>query len=289
MATAGLVARTKTLLHGAGLGEKPIIVRAASDASESISSPTIVFNLLAGEGAASGIEAGDILSTMQGASAAASFILYVLSVSTDAVTATETYMGSTASGADALDGMLFELNAPRPEFLLWNDVSAVIDGLLWPEMYVYATETIASPDLSDYQNELNAATERIVGVVQVIGAENHNLAWQLHTNQSTTVSSTTVYAELFAIDGSAVYVTAVRRITSSTTFNEAQSQCIATGAAALAAGSMLGGGSLESSSKDSQARVQLTPRQALWQDFVALRSSIAQDLSMEEGWFSVVL
>ncbi len=57
----------------------------------------------------------------------------------------------------------------------------------------------------------------------------------------------------------------------------------------IAAGSMRGGGSLESSSKDTQQRVQLTPRQALWQDFVALRSSIAQDLSMEEAWFSAVL
>ncbi len=289
MAMIDLVTRTKTLLHGSGLGEKPVVVRAAADASESITNPTIVFNLLSGEGASSGIAAGDVLSTMQGATAAASFIFYVLSVSTDAVTCTSTYLGSTASTANQLDAMVLELNAPRPEFLLWNDVSAVIAGLLWPHVYLYTTETISSPDLSNYQNDLAAGTERIVKVQQVIGGVNHHLAYELHKNVATTVASTTVYAELFAIDGSAIYVSSMTRVVEGSTLNEAYMQMIATGAAALAAGSMLGGGALESSSKDSQQRVQLTPRQALWQDFIALRSSIQQDLSMEENWFEAVL
>ena len=172
---------------------------------------------------------------------------------------------------------------------MWGDVSAVIAGMLWPEVYLYTTETISSPDMSNFQNALSAGTERIVGVNQVIGGENIFLAHEIHTNISTTIESTGVYAELYVVDGSAAYVSAVGRVLEGSTLNFAYNQCIATGAAAIAAGSMLGGRSLASSSKDSQNRTQLTPRQSLWQDFVALRSSIAQDLSMEEGWFSSVL
>ncbi len=289
MAMTDLVQTTKTLLTGAGLGEKPVIVRAASDASETITGATIVFNLLAGEGAGSGIKPGDILSVRGAATQALSAVLYVLSVSTDAITALNSYDGAPATAANALDAAVFELNAPRSEFLLWADVSSVISGLLWPEVYLYTTETISSPDLANFQNDLASGTERIVHVMQVIGGENYNISHQIHTNVHSTVASTNVYAELYVVDGSAAYVSAVGRVLEGSTHNFSLSQCIATGAAALAAGSMLGGGSLESSSKDSQQRVQLSPRQALWQDFVALRSSLAQDLSMEEGYFSVVL
>ena len=289
MAMTDIVNQTKTLLHGAGLGEKPVITRAATDAAETITGSTIVFSLLAGEGASSGIAAGDVLSVVGAATQALSAVLYVLSVSTDAVTALNSYDGAPATAANALDAAVFELNAPRSEFLLWADVSSVIAGMLWPEVYLYTTETISSPDQSNFQNDLAAATERIVFVQQVIGGETIHIAHEIHTNVSTTVASTGVYAELYVVDGSAAYVSSVGRVTESSTLNFAYNQTIATGAAALAAGSMLGGGSLEASSKDSQQRVQLTPRQALWQDFVALRSSIAQDLSMEEAYFSVVL
>ena len=288
MAMTDIVTRTKTLLHGSGLMEKPPIIRVASDASETITNPTIVFNLLSGEGAASGVAAGDILSTMQGSTAALSFIFYVLSVSTDAVTCTSTYMGSAASTASQLDGMLLELNAPRAEFLLWNDISAVIDGMLWPEVYLYTTESV-TPDLNDMQANLQAGTERIVKAQQVIGGTILNISHELHKNVATAVASTTVYAELFAIDASTVFVSSMTRVVEGSTLNEAYNRMIATGAAAVAAGSMLGGGSLESSSKDSQNRNQKTPRQVFWQDFVALRASIAQDLSHEENWFEVVL
>ena len=289
MAMTDIVNQTKTLLHGAGLGEKPVITRAAADAAETITGATIVFSLLAGEGASSGISAGDILSVVGGSTQALSHVFYVLSVSTDAVTCLNSYDGAPASAANALDAAVFEINAPRSEYLLWADVSSVISGLLWPDVYLYTTETISSPDQANYQNDLNAATERITMVQQVIGGINTMIPFELHTNVATTVASTTVYAELFVQDGSAAYVSSVQRVVEGSTLNFAYNQCIATGAAALAAGSMLGGGSLESSSKDSQQRVPLTPRQALWQDFVALRSSIAQDLSMEEAYFSVVL
>ena len=97
MAMTDIVTRVKTLLHGSGLMEKPPIIRVASNAAETITNPTLVFSLLAGEGAASGVSEGDILSTMQGSTAALSFVFYVLGVSTDVVTCTSTYMGSTAS------------------------------------------------------------------------------------------------------------------------------------------------------------------------------------------------
>ena len=290
MAMTDLVNTTKTLLHGAGLGEKPLIVRAATNANETITNPTIVFTLLAGEGAASGIAAGDVLSVVGAGTQALSHVVYVLSVSTDTVTCLSSYDGAPVSVADAFDSAIFEMNAPRSEFLLWGDVSSVIAGLLWPEVYLYAVETIAAPDTTNYQNDLNAATERIVNTQQVIGGIATNIPFELHTNvDAVTVTATGVYAELYVQDSSAAYVSAVRRVIEGSTLNFAYSQCIATGAAAIAAGSMLGGGSLESSSKDSQTRVQLTPRQALWQDFVALRSSISQDLSMEEAYFVSVL
>lgn len=286
MSTTALVQRTKSLLYGQGLGEKPVIVRAAADADESISGSVITFDLLAGEGAASGVAAGDILSVYDAASEATAFCLYVLSVSTDQITALDGYLGATASAADELDGAFFELNPTHPEFTIWTQIDAIIAGFLWPEVYAYNTYNI-TPDLTDYQAELNAGVEEIIHAVQVIGNTTYGVAHELHTNVDTDVASTGVYAELYAIDSSTVYITVKERITSSTS-NEAIIQCIATGAAALAQGASLGGASHEASKKDSQERRQLNPRRDLWQDFLALRLSIANDLSMEEDWFEAV-
>jgi hypothetical protein len=282
-----LVSRTKNYLYGPGLGEKPVIVRAAADASETITGSVITFNLLSGEGAASGIAAGDVLSLVGGTTVALSPVLYVLAVSTDAVTALNSYQGATATVADALDGAIFEMNAWRTEFQIWQNVSACIAGLLWPEVYQYTTENI-TPDLSDYQSALQAGTEKIVRAQQVVGNTTWDIPFELHTNIDTDVAATGVYAELYALDGSTVYVTSQTRVTESSTLNEAYMQCIATGAAALAAGGALGAGAQESSKKGSQDRNRLNPRQTLWQDFLGLRSAIANELSQEEDWFEAV-
>jgi len=232
------------------------------------------------------VAAGDTLSRIDATTEALAAHLYVLSVSVDAVTALNSYMGSTATAVNALDAAFFELNALRPEFFLWNQIETIIAGLLWPEVYAYNTYNI-TPDLSDYQVSLNANVEDIERAVQVIGGTTYNVAFQLYKNMDPDIFSTGVMAELFAFDASTVYVTVRERVTAATT-NESYIQCIATGAAALAAGSTLGGAALESSKKDSQERARMTPRQAMWQDFLMLRQQIANDLAAEVDWFQAV-
>lgn len=288
MATSDIVQRARAILYGYGLGEKPALVEVNADAAETITGTSqIVFNLAAGEGARSKLAAGDVLSVFQSASAAAAFVMYVKSVSTDAVTATLTYGGSPASTTDDLDGLTLEIlpGGAVSEHLLYQHVETVFASLLW-EGGVWAYNTYAvTPDLSDYQVELNAAVEEIEQAWQVVAGRRIDIGFGMEKNVHTSVSSTTVIAELVALDGSNVFLTVRERLTESSTLDEAQTQCIATGAAALAAGGSVYSATLEASSKDNQARAELSPSRALWNDFGTLRQAISNDLALDSEGF----
>lgn len=46
MSTKDIVERAKTVLYGHGIGEKPVILRCAADAGESLSAPLVTFTMV---------------------------------------------------------------------------------------------------------------------------------------------------------------------------------------------------------------------------------------------------
>jgi hypothetical protein len=284
MATSDIVARVRAVLYGAGIGEKPVIIEVAADAAETITGGKIVFTVASGQGAK--ISAGDVLGVYGAASAAVAHVFYVLSVSTDTVTALNTYWGSTASAVDALDDALLEIipGGGTTEWMIFQQVEAVFDGFLWDQIWAFNTYAV-TPDLSNYQVELNAAVESIHQAFQLISGRVVDIGYGMEKNVHTSVSSTGVIAELVAIDGSNVFLTVRERITEASTIDDVMIHMIATGAAALALDGGIANASMEASAKDNQIAVQLSPSRALWNSFGTLRAAIAADLSVEESGF----
>ena len=283
MSATDIIQRARAHIYGQGIGEAPSIVLAAADASETVSAPTISFDLATGSG--SSVQAGNVLSVINAADVDSAYMLYVLSVATDTVTALMGYLGSPSpTTANDLDGAVFEIDPLKSEHLIWQKVESVFSTMLWPNVYKYGTYTV-TPDLSDYQVELNAAVEKIVSAQQSWAGEFVDIPYDLRKNVSTSVSSTGVLGTLYAIDGSNVYITTKERYASSDTLPAAVEECVAVGAAAMTLGAARSSTDLETSSKDSQFRGQRNPADALWRDFVTLRSAIGEDLAAEEDWF----
>ena len=285
MAASTIVSRVKTLLYGHGLGEKSTIVQAPAAANETSIGTTVTFDLATAELAK--VEAGDTLSVLAAATAADAHMLYVMSKNTTSVTALASYMGSPAVTADGdLDGAFFELNPLKSEHFIYQAVESVYTTLLYPQIYKYGTYTV-TPDLVHYQVELNAAVMEIEDARQIISGEAVPIGFGLKRNLSTTVSSTTVLGELVAIDGSSVYISTKERYLEADTISEALTECIATGAAALAVGASRSSTDLESAKKDSQMRGQRNPANDLWRDFITLRTALSDDLNSQVDWFEI--
>ncbi len=285
MAILAIVSRVKALLYGHGLGEKPTIIQAPAAANETSIGTTVVFDLATAELAK--VDAGDVLSVLAAATAADAHMMYVLSKDSTSVTALASYMGSPAVTADGdLDAAFFELDPLVSEHFIYQAVETVFTTLLYPDIHKYGTYTI-TPDLSDYQVELNAAVEEITQAYQSIASTIHGIGWAVIKDVSTSVSSTTVLGELYAIDGSSVYITTKEKYLEADTISEALTQCVATGAAALAMGASGSSSKLESTKKDSQERGKKNPANDLWRDFITLRAALSEDLARDTEYFEI--
>ena len=285
MAIIDVVSRVKTILYGHGLGEQPAIVQAPSAANETSIGTTVVFDLATAELAK--VEAGDVLSVLAAATAADAHMMYVLSKNSTSVTALASYMGSPAVTADGdLDSAIFELNPLKSEYFIYQAAESVYTTLLFPDIQKYGTYSI-TPDLSDYQVELNSAVESIESAFQIIGGQRPLIPFELAKHVHTTVSSTGVLGVLYAIDGSDVYITTRERYLETDTITEALIQCIATGAAALVIGASRSSTNLESTKKDSQERGKRSPANDLWRDFITLRTALSEDLASQVDWFEI--
>ena len=285
MATVDIVQRAKTILYGHGIGEKPVILQCAANAGESVSGAIVTFDMTS-SGEAAETTAGDVLSVYNAATGSVAHVVYVLSVSSATITAVNGFLGSPVVADTLLDAALLELlpGGGVSEHIIYQAVETVFTSLLYPDIWERATYSI-TPQLDDFQVELNAAVEAIEDAWQVIGTTRHEVAFDMARDVHTSVSSTTVIAELFAFDSSSVFITTKNRITESSTLSEAMTQLIATGAAALAAGGTVHEATLESTGKDNQVRIQRSASRAIWQDFGTLRTALAEDLGKDLDWF----
>lgn len=284
MADKDIVARVKSLLYGTALGEQPTIIQAAADAAESSPAAVVTFTLASSEGAK--VAPGDMLSVYGAATAAVAHSVYVLSVSTDTVTAVNGYWGSPVVADTLLDSALLELNPLRAEHFLFQAVESVFSTFLWPDVLKYGQKSV-TPDLTDYQVDVPATVEAILSAWQVVGDTRYTIPFGLVTDLETNLTATGSLAEFFAIDGSDVYYTTEERIISTDTLSEALTQCIATGAAAIALGASVAETSMAFASKDSQSRGERSVADRLWREFVTLRSALADDIARDVDWFEI--
>lgn len=281
MARIDYVGAVKAVLYGQGMGEQPSIVQAAADAAETITSPKIVFNLLAGEG--SKIRAGDVLSFLSASDSTKAYALYVLSLSTDAVTAMMQYRGSPIVVADALDGGLFEVDPLVVEHEIHSAIDTVFARMLYPQCFKFAQSSI-TPDLSTGEVELNALDMEVLSAKQVIGGQTYIVPSGLERNLHTTVSSTGVLGTFDFADSSTTYVTTKRKLAlgdedASTPIDIVK--MVATGAAALLLGATITESELERSKQDDQNRRLPTAAQIAWRDFLTLKKAFAEEISRD--------
>ena len=270
MARADILDRTKDILYGQGLNERPPIRQAAADAAESISGSTVSFALATDEGAK--VKPGHVLSLYGSTDENDAYALFVLSVSGDTVTAVNGFRGSPAVADTNLDGALLEQNPFQLDYQIHKRIDTVINTLLWPKVYVLTAASV-TPDLTDGQVEVPATVERITDAKQQIGGEWVSIPFGVEKNVSTSISSTGTLGFFDAIDGSTVYYTYMNRVTATST-DEAVIELISLGAAAL----LLGASVNERAMENAPGR----PRnvgQDLWRDFVTLRESYAEDIS----------
>ena len=284
MADKDIVARVKALLYGTSLGEQPTIIQAAADAAESSPAAVVTFTLASSEGVK--VAPGDMLSVYAAATASVAHSVYVLSVSTDTVTAVNGYWGSPVVADTLLDSALLELNPLRAEHFLFQAVETVFSTFLWPDVLKYNQRSV-TPSLKDYQVAIPATVKAILSAWQIVGDTRYTIPFAMAEYLETNLASTGTLAELYAIDGSEVYYTTEERILSSDTLSEALTQCIATGAAAISLGASVAETSMAFASKDSQSRGEKSVADKLWREFVTLRSALADDIARDVDWFEL--
>lgn len=277
MSLSDYVSRTKSVLYGQGLGEKPSIREAAAAASVTVAGAKVTFTLLAGEGAK--VKAGHTLSFISENDATKAYVFYVLSVATDTVTALNAYHGAPAiaNASTDLDAGFFEQQPLRTEFELHKDVLTVFDTLLWPEAYFIDRTATVTPDSQYGQVDLPANLLEINTAWQIVGGQKVTIPFNVFRNVHTTVSANNVLGFFDHSDLSTIYLSYLRKLVvgdeATDPSDDALVRMVATGAAALALGASVSDTVQERSKKDSQKRGQRDVALSLFRDFITLRQN----------------
>lgn len=282
MALADIYSRVRSILYGQALGEKPALRVAAADANESVSGDLITFTLSAGEGAK--CKPGQVLSVYDPDTEADAHAVYITSISTDAITGFNGYLGSPdVAGANSgdLDNKVFEQNPLVTGYEIFEAIDTVVERLLWPDVYVIETKTIASPDLVDGQEGVATDVKEILHAWQRIGSTNYPVPFtRVPMDVDAALASTGRMAEFDWIDGSTGYYTAKTKIVEADEASSELTHLIATGAAAIVLGASLAETSISVTKKDNIAapdrRGQAADR--LWRDFLTLKQNYKEEL-----------
>ncbi len=284
MSKADIYNRVRTILYGQGLGEKPAYRVGAANANASYSGQLITFSLDTDEGAK--VKPGNVLSLYSPKNENFAFAIYVTSVSGDAVTGINAYLGSPeiSNGAteDALDGAIFEQNPLVTGHTIFESIDTLIAAHLWPEVYKIETLTVATPDLIDGQEAVDADVREILTAWQRIGPTNYSVAFQRTPyDVDTSLASTGRMAEFDWIDGSTGYYTVKRKLTEADEADDELTQIMAQGTAAICLGSALAETTIGVTKKDnaeaSGMRNQISS--TLWREFLTSKQSYAEELN----------
>lgn len=285
MALADIFTRTRQILYGSGLGEKPAIRVGASNANESVSGDLVTFSVDTDEGAK--IKPGQVLSVYDPDAEADAHAVLVTSISTDAITGVNGYGGSPAiAGADSgdVDSKLWEQNPLVLAYEIFEAIDTVIARFLWPDVYQIETKTISSPDLVYGQEAVAADVKEIISAWQVIGSEVIAVPFdRTPYDVDTSVKSTGHMARFDWFDGSTGYYTVKTKVVEADEASVELTHLIALGAAALLLGASLVDTTIQGTKKDNVEAV--SRRQSignvLWRDFLTLKQAYSQELGRE--------
>ena len=283
MAIADLHQRIRQVVYGQGLGEKPSMRRAASNANESLAGEILTFSLLAGEGAK--CNPGDVLSVYT-TTAADMHVLYVLSISTDVVTAVNGYNGSplvVGSDSGDLDNVILEQRALVTSHEIDEAIDTVFANFLWDDVYDIVTATIASPNLVHGQEAVAAEVEEVISAWQIIGTEAIGIAVdpKIPYEVDSTLASTGKLVSFDWINGSTGRYAYRAKYTESDEADTELTHLVALGAGALLLGTVLFEATLESTKKDNVPAVEQRGRVSslIWRDFLTLRQNMSEEQS----------
>lgn len=283
MALADYIERTKDILYGTGLGEAPSIRVVASDANESTSGSLVTFTVVAGDGAK--IKAGHVLSAAADTDPTNAFAIYVTSVSTDAVTGVNGYMGSpVVVGSDSgdLDNAILSQQPLVTDYKIHKTIDTIFGTSLWPYIYKFATAS-HTPNLASGQTDMAALDMELESAWQTIGGIDTPIAGGLVLNVHATLSANGTIGVFEYEDGSTCYTTTIQKFIVGDE-NEATNGLIelaASGAAALCLGASVSETQMARASKDSQVRGTRDVASSLWRDFLTLRTNLSEGLSRE--------
>ena len=121
---------------GRAWARSPRFASVPPSANVTVSGDIATFTMATGEGAK--IKPGHILSSLGETDTAKQYSFYVLSVSTDTVTAKNGWLGSTIANASAdLNNAILEQNPAATEAAIHKRVATVFARYLWPEAYIH--------------------------------------------------------------------------------------------------------------------------------------------------------
>lgn len=285
MALADIYQRTRSILYGTGLGEKPAIRVGAADAAESLSGDLISFDLNTDEGGL--CKPGQVLSVWDPDTEADAHAVYITSISTDTITGINGYLGSPAiAGSDSgdVDSKLWEQNPLVTGFEIFEAIDTIVARFLWPDVYTIETKTVSSPDLVSGQEAVAADVKEIISAWQVIGSIVHPIAFdRTPYDVDTSVKSTGQMATFDWIDGSTGYYTAKTKIVEADEANEELTHLIAVGAAAILLGAHIVETTIQGTKKDNVEAVRSRQNvgNLLWRDFLTMKQAYSQELGRE--------
>lgn len=282
MSLAAIVHRTRNILYGNGMGERPPIRVAAANANESVSGQLVTFTLATGEGTS--VKKGDVLAVYDPDTEADAHAVYVTGVSTDTITGVNGYLGSPAiAGADSgdLDAALLEQNPMISGYEIFEAIDTVFATLLWPYVFDVVSATITTPNLVHGQEAVAAEVEEIISAWQIVGPYKEQIEverhpWDVHTS----LSSTGRLSRFCWINGTTGYYLYRAKYAEADEADTELTQLVALGAAAILLGGSIPETSMEASKKPNAEAPQTRGSAAdrLWRDFLTLRQQHSEDL-----------
>ena len=283
MALADIFSRTRSILYGNSLGEKPAIRLAAASAAETTSNQTCTFDVASGEAAK--IKTGQVLSVYDPATETDAHAFLVTSISSDTITAINGYLGAPVIvGADSgdMDNAVLEQNPLVTGFEIFEAIDTVISNQLWPWVYDMVNATITSPDLVDGQEAVAAEAEEIIHAHQIIGPTAYKIAVErIPLEIDTTIASTGKMATFDWIDGSTGYYLYRAKYLEADEADTELTHLMAVGAAALLLGGSLVATTIQGTKHDNAQAVSQRQQvgSLLWRDFLTLRQNMSEELT----------
>jgi len=216
MALTDYIQRTRSILTGYGLGEKPVLLQVAADAVNTVSGSTVAITMTDATTAAF-VRAGDVLSTYAPTTEALSWVGYCLSVSGAVITCVNGYAGSTpiVNIADTHDGGILQLHGEGAvtDHEIANAIQVIEKTMLWPHIFKLEFDT-ETANLVHGRVDLDAEVMRIEAAWQIVGVERIAVSYGLeHQSPSVAAAGTAAVVGTFdAVTAGTLYLSTIRRM-----------------------------------------------------------------------------